>query len=69
MCSSLQHVDAHALMVSGCSQLETVAWGLFDRSKRGQLGLGKDIVEATMPSRVEALAGYDVVKVITFALK
>uniref|UniRef100_A0A0E0NB77 RCC1-like domain-containing protein n=1 Tax=Oryza rufipogon TaxID=4529 RepID=A0A0E0NB77_ORYRU len=35
-------------------------WG---RSKRGQLGLGKDIVEAAVPSRVEALANYDIVKV------
>lgn len=35
-------------------------WG---RSKRGQLGLGKDIVEATVPCRVQALASYDVVKV------
>lgn len=38
-------------------------WG---RSKRGQLGLGKDIVEATVPSKVEALASYDIVKVLTF---
>jgi len=36
-------------------------WG---KSKRGQLGLGKDIVEAAAPSRVEALASYDVVKVL-----
>ncbi|EAY84877.1 hypothetical protein OsI_06242 [Oryza sativa Indica Group] len=35
-------------------------WG---RSRRGQLGLGKDIVEAAVPSRVEALANYDIVKV------
>ncbi|WVZ77466.1 hypothetical protein U9M48_025328 [Paspalum notatum var. saurae] len=35
-------------------------WG---RSKRGQLGLGKDIIEADVPSRVEALASYDVIKV------
>ncbi|KAK3156278.1 hypothetical protein QOZ80_2AG0105090 [Eleusine coracana subsp. coracana] len=35
-------------------------WG---RSKRGQLGLGKDIIEAAVPSRVEALASYDIVKV------
>ncbi|KAL6604495.1 hypothetical protein ACP70R_028746 [Stipagrostis hirtigluma subsp. patula] len=35
-------------------------WG---RSKRGQLGLGKDIIEAAVPSRVEALANYDIVKV------
>nr|CAD1831397.1 unnamed protein product [Ananas comosus var. bracteatus] len=35
-------------------------WG---RSKRGQLGLGREITEATKPCRVEALAGHDVVKV------
>ncbi|GJM90519.1 hypothetical protein PR202_ga06806 [Eleusine coracana subsp. coracana] len=35
-------------------------WG---RSKRGQLGLGKDIIEAAVPSRVEALASYNIVKV------
>lgn len=35
-------------------------WG---KSKRGQLGLGKDIIEAVVPSRVEALAGEKIVKV------
>ncbi|XP_073000704.1 ultraviolet-B receptor UVR8 [Typha latifolia] len=35
-------------------------WG---RSKRGQLGLGRDVTEATKPSKVEALKGYDIVKV------
>lgn len=35
-------------------------WG---RSKRGQLGLGKGIVEAVVPSRVEALAGEKIAKV------
>ncbi|XP_059457659.1 uncharacterized protein LOC132187381 isoform X1 [Corylus avellana] len=35
-------------------------WG---RSKRGQLGLGKGIVEAVTPSRVEALAGEKIAKV------
>jgi len=35
-------------------------WG---RSKRGQLGLGKGIVEAIVPSRVEALAGEKIAKV------
>ncbi|KAL5865491.1 hypothetical protein ACOSQ3_003005 [Xanthoceras sorbifolium] len=35
-------------------------WG---KSKRGQLGLGKDITEAMVPSRVQALAGEKIVKV------
>ncbi|KAL1192877.1 Ultraviolet-B receptor UVR8 [Cardamine amara subsp. amara] len=35
-------------------------WG---RSKRGQLGLGKGIIEALVPSRVETLAAEHVVKV------
>lgn len=35
-------------------------WG---RSKRGQLGLGKGIMEAVVPSRVEGLAGEDIAKV------
>ncbi|KAK4846975.1 hypothetical protein QYF36_023865 [Acer negundo] len=35
-------------------------WG---KSKRGQLGLGKDVTEAMVPSRVEALAGEKIVKV------
>ncbi|GFP78732.1 rcc1 and btb domain-containing protein 2, partial [Phtheirospermum japonicum] len=35
-------------------------WG---KSKRGQLGLGKDITEAVLPSRVEALLGHEIAKV------
>ncbi|KAJ4959025.1 hypothetical protein NE237_026136 [Protea cynaroides] len=35
-------------------------WG---RSKRGQLGLGKGVIDAVLPSRVEALAGEEIVKV------
>ncbi|KAL7216525.1 hypothetical protein ACSBR1_028467 [Camellia fascicularis] len=35
-------------------------WG---KSKRGQLGLGKGITESVSPSRVEALAGEEIVKV------
>ncbi|KAK6142241.1 hypothetical protein DH2020_022589 [Rehmannia glutinosa] len=35
-------------------------WG---NSKRGQLGLGKDITEAVLPSRVEKLLGHEIVKV------
>lgn len=36
-------------------------WG---KSKRGQLGLGKDITEAILPARVEALSGQEIVKVV-----
>jgi alpha-tubulin suppressor-like RCC1 family protein len=35
-------------------------WGC---SKRGQLGLGTDIIEAKEPSRVKSLIGHDVIKV------
>lgn len=35
-------------------------WG---KSKRGQLGLGKDVTEAVIPSRVQALGGEKIVKV------
>ncbi|XP_054824294.1 uncharacterized protein LOC129322188 [Prosopis cineraria] len=35
-------------------------WG---KSKRGQLGLGKDIIKAVAPAKVQALAGEKVVKV------
>lgn len=37
-------------------------WG---RSKRGQLGHGKGITDALMPSKVEALTGEDITKVVT----
>lgn len=35
-------------------------WG---KSKRGQLGLGKDVTEAITPSRVDALTGEKIVQV------
>ncbi|KAJ7944266.1 Ultraviolet-B receptor UVR8 [Quillaja saponaria] len=35
-------------------------WG---KSKRGQLGLGTDVIEAVSPSKVEALAGEKIIKV------
>ena len=36
-------------------------WG---KSKRGQLGLGKGITESVSPSKVEALVGEEIVKVV-----
>lgn len=38
-------------------------WG---KSKRGQLGLGKGITEAIVPSRVEVLAGEEIAKVVFY---
>lgn len=37
-------------------------WG---SSKRGQLGLGKGITKAVIPSMVETLSGEEIVKVVT----
>lgn len=37
-------------------------WG---KSKRGQLGLGKGMTEAIVPSRVEVLAGEEIAKVVS----
>jgi alpha-tubulin suppressor-like RCC1 family protein len=37
------------------------AWG---KSKRGQLGLGANVIHAQTPQRVEALSGQHVVQVI-----
>ncbi|CAN6237455.1 unnamed protein product [Urochloa humidicola] len=62
----LENVHVRAVSASGVvsaaigSDGSLWVWG---KSKRGQLGLGKDIVEAAVPSRVEALASYDVTKV------
>ena len=39
-------------------------WG---KSKRGQLGLGEQVMEAVVPSRVEALAGEKITKVRSYA--
>lgn len=38
-------------------------WG---KSKRGQLGLGKGMTEAIVPSRVEVLAGEEIAKVVSY---
>ena len=38
-------------------------WG---KSKRGQLGLGREVTEAVAPSKVEALAGEKIAKVYCY---
>ncbi|XP_022759830.1 ultraviolet-B receptor UVR8-like [Durio zibethinus] len=62
----LDHVNVCAAFASGVISAaigddgSVWVWG---KSKRGQLGLGKDITEAVVPRRVEALAGEKIVKV------
>lgn len=64
----LTNVKVHAAYASGVVSVAVGddgsiwTWG---RSKRGQLGHGKGITEALVPSRVEALAGEDITKVVT----
>ncbi|XP_010493645.1 PREDICTED: ultraviolet-B receptor UVR8-like isoform X1 [Camelina sativa] len=62
----LDHVNVRAAFASGVVSAATGDDGslwVWGRSKRGQLGLGKGIIEALVPSRVEALAAEHVVKV------
>lgn len=60
------HVNARAAFASGVVSAaigddgSLWVWG---RSKRGQLGLGKDVIEAIKPSKVEALSDHEIVKV------
>ncbi|KAF5741345.1 E3 ubiquitin-protein ligase HERC3 [Tripterygium wilfordii] len=62
----LDNVKVHAAFASGVVSAalgddgSLWVWG---KSKRGQLGLGKDIIEALVPSRVEALQGEKIAKV------
>uniref|UniRef100_A0A0E0JWV1 RCC1-like domain-containing protein n=1 Tax=Oryza punctata TaxID=4537 RepID=A0A0E0JWV1_ORYPU len=62
----LENVQVRAVSASGVVSAAIGCDGslwVWGRSKRGQLGLGKDVVEAAVPSRVEVLANYDIVKV------
>ena len=68
----MENVQVQAVSASGVVSAAIGSDGslwIWGRSKRGQLGLGKDIVEAAVPSKVEALASYDIVKVLTFSQK
>ncbi|CAA0808745.1 Regulator of chromosome condensation (RCC1) family protein [Striga hermonthica] len=51
-------------VVSAATGYDGTLW-VWGKSKRGQLGLGKDITEAVSPSRVEALLGHEIVKVVS----
>lgn len=49
-------------VVSAAIGLDGSLW-VWGKSKRGQLGLGKGITEARVPSKVEGLVGESIVKV------
>lgn len=62
----LDDVNVHAAYASGVVSAaigddgSLWVWG---RSKRGQLGLGKGVTEAVMPTKLEALSGHEISKV------
>ncbi|XP_042427904.1 secretion-regulating guanine nucleotide exchange factor-like [Zingiber officinale] len=64
--AGVDHVGVKAAFASGVVSAaiddEGSLW-VWGRSKRGQLGLGNGVIEATKPSKVEALAGHQLVKV------
>ncbi|XP_042421249.1 ultraviolet-B receptor UVR8-like [Zingiber officinale] len=64
--AGVDHVGVTAAFASGVVSAaiddEGSLW-VWGRSKRGQLGLGNGVIEATKPSKVEALAGHQLVKV------
>ncbi|MBA0802771.1 hypothetical protein Gohar_013044, partial [Gossypium harknessii] len=62
----LDHVNVCAAFASGVISAAIDGNGsvwVWGKSKRGQLGLGKGIIETVVPRRVEALAGEKIVKV------
>ncbi|XP_061342374.1 uncharacterized protein LOC133288591 [Gastrolobium bilobum] len=62
----LEHVKVCAAFASGvvsAAVLDDGSVWVWGKSKRGQLGLGKDITEAVAPSKVEALSGENIAKV------
>ncbi|XP_039123897.1 ultraviolet-B receptor UVR8 [Dioscorea cayenensis subsp. rotundata] len=62
----LDHVKVRAAFASGVVSAAVGVDGslwVWGKSKRGQLGLGKGVVEAVYPSKVEALSGLDITKV------
>jgi hypothetical protein len=61
--------ELYLLQVLSQQQLGLMAlYGFGGGQSEANLGLGGDIIEAAVPSRVEALASYDVVKVQTFSV-
>lgn len=67
----MEQVRVHAAFASGVVSAaigddgSLWTWG---KSKRGQLGLGKEIIEAVLPSKVKALAGEKIAKVSSLML-
>ncbi|KAK3002627.1 hypothetical protein RJ639_020468, partial [Escallonia herrerae] len=62
----LNPVSVRTVFASGVISMAIAVDGslwVWGKSKRGQLGLGEGITEAVLPSRVELLAGEDIVKV------
>lgn len=68
--AGLDQVRIHAAFASGVVSAaigddgSLWVWG---KSKRGQLGLGKEVTEAVLPSKVEAFADEKIVKVRSYA--
>lgn len=67
----LEHVNVCGAFASGVVSSavgddgSVWVWG---KSKHGQLGLGHNITEAVVPTKVEALSGENVAKVLHFML-
>lgn len=62
----LDGLEIRAVSASGVTSSALGADGslwVWGRSKRGQLGLGRDVIEAKSPCRVKSLIAHDIVKV------